>query len=87
MAKLPLTIAPGHVLTAAKAEVLRQLALAGEGGSCAVPVIMPGGTLAALVQFGLVEHAPDLPNDHLGGRRYRVNDAGRAVLKRLRLAA
>ena len=85
MAKLPLTVGPGHVLTPAKAEVLRQLALAGEGGSCAVPVIMPGGTLAALVQFGLAEHAPDLANDHLGGRRYRVSDAGRDVLKRVGL--
>lgn len=85
MAKLPITVSPGRVLSAAKAEVLRQLAAAGEVGSCAVPILMPGGTLAMLVQFGLAEHAPDLANDHLGGRRYRVNAAGRAMLKRVGL--
>ena len=50
---LPWTIAPGCVLTAAKAEVLRQLALCGETGSGAVAVVLPRGTLAILVQFGV----------------------------------
>lgn len=86
MAKLPLTLSPGCVLTAFKAEVLRQLAAAGVVGSCAVPLVMPGGTLAILVQFGVAEHAPSIANDCRGGRRYRINAAGSDVLKRLGMA-
>ena len=79
--RLPLTIAPGKVLTPFKAEALRHLARAGERGSCAVYSVMPGGTLAQLVDFGLAEHAPAI--DSLGGRRYRASAAGRDMLARL----
>ena len=84
-AKLPLTLSPGCVLTVGKAEVLRQLAGWGEGGATAGPT-MAGGTLAMLVQFGLAERLPPPANDALGCRRYRINDAGRAVLQRVGLA-
>lgn len=77
-ARLPMTLAPGHILTAAKAETLRMLAGFGDAGSCASWPSLPGGTLAMLVQFGVAEHAPDL--DALGGRRYRVTAKGRDVL-------
>lgn len=73
-------IAPGCVVTAEKRRVLAELHRSGERGSCAFPVVMPGGTLAALRMFGLAEHAPDL--DGLGGRRYRVSPAGAAFLER-----
>jgi hypothetical protein len=79
--RIPMTIAPGKVLTAFKVEALRHLARAGARGSCAVHPVMPGGTLAQLVDFGLAEHAPAI--DSLGGRRYRVSAAGREMLTRL----
>lgn len=79
--QLPLTIAPGKVLTPFKASALRELARAGDRGSCAVHSVMPGGTLAQLKDFGLAEHAPAI--DALGGRRYRVSAAGREMLASL----
>ena len=76
-----LRVAPGAIVTPFKAEVLRQLARAGDRGSCACYGIMPGATLASLSMFGLAEHAPDI--DDLGGRRYRITARGRDVLQQL----
>lgn len=52
-------------------------------GSCAVRGTMDGGTLAALVQFGLAERMAAAANDHAGGNRYRISQQGVAVLARL----
>jgi hypothetical protein len=46
-------------------------------GSAAINGVMPGGTLAALVQMGLVDR---IDPDRLGDNRYRVNDKGVAAL-------
>lgn len=82
MAKLPLKLGPGQVLTAFKAEVLRHLGDAGAAGICPGPVT-PGGTLAQLRAFGLAERMPQPANDSLGGVRTRITEPGLAVLKRL----
>lgn len=82
MAKPPLKLGPGQVLTAFKAEVLRHLADAGPAGLCPGPMT-PGGTLAQLRAFGLAERMPQPANDSLGGVRTRITEPGRAALKRL----
>ena len=79
-ARLPLKIGPGQVLTAAKADALRALGRAGDGGLAAT-VAHTGGTLAMLRQFGLAELAGAA--DALGERRTRITARGREVLARL----
>jgi hypothetical protein len=83
MARLPHVVGPDQVLTEAKVQVLEVLARAGDAGLCAGPVT-PGGTLAILRQWGLADRMPQPANDVLGGTRTRINEAGRAILKRLR---
>ena len=82
MAKWPMRIAPGCELTPFKAAVLGHVADAGDVGLCAGPAT-PGGTLAALSQFGLVEACAQPANDVLGGRRYRLTVAGRTIVQTL----
>ena len=80
MTRLPLLLGPGRLLTPNKARTLRALAHCGDRGSCSVYGVMDGAMLAALVQFELAER---LPEDGLGGNRYRVTPAGLEVLARI----
>lgn len=66
-------------MTATKIWTLRELAKCPEG-SGAVSGVLDGGTLAALVQFGLADR---LPPDRIGGSRYAANEAGRQFLASL----
>lgn len=63
-------------MTETKIATLRELAEC-PNGSCRVTGVMEGGTLAALVQFGLADR---IEPDPLGGARYRINPAGRTFL-------
>jgi hypothetical protein len=66
-------------MTETKIATLRELAKC-RTGTCSVTGVMEGGTLAALVQFGLAER---IPSDSLGGARYRVSEAGLKFLQEL----
>lgn len=62
----------GQPVTRHQYDVLQRLADCGASGSCAVRDVMDGGTLAALVQFGLAERMARAVNDQVGGCRYRA---------------
>ena len=66
----------GVLFTDAKRAVLEALSRC-PNGSTAVPGLLPGAALAALVQMGLARR---LPADALGGNRYAITEAGRALL-------
>lgn len=65
----------GQTLDQHRIRVLEELSKHPEG-SAAINVIMPGGTLAALVKMGL---ADVVRTDRLGEPVYRVNDNGHQV--------
>jgi hypothetical protein len=76
---MPVVVLPtGDKLSATKVAVLAELATWPKGTG-SVSRVLDGGTLAALVQFGLAERAPADRISH----RFIISDQGRALLDRL----
>lgn len=75
-------IGPGETLSPARLACLRELAACARP-TTAIPGVMEGAHLAALVQLGLADRAEP---DRLGGCRYVINDAGEAALDAADLA-
>lgn len=74
MSKKPARLYNGIPLTSDRLKVLQALARC-PSGSGAVPGVLPGGLLAALVMMGLAERTPRT-RDQVGGLHYQCTAAG-----------